>query len=130
MRHCGLAEKEPEQRQHVRQCQPHAPMGAGGERERRVPRKSEYGNASLSVAGVVPSDAFHSRRSRRIGCQRRRSEGVFAPNRRGVPFLGVPLEFVRDRARGRRVAEVPAHGRHAATSLDIRDGCSDVRPER
>ena len=33
---------------------------------------------------------------------------------RRVPFLGVPREFVRDRARGRRVVqEVPAHGRHA-----------------
>ena len=33
---------------------------------------------------------------------------------RRVPFLGVPCEFVRDRARGRRVVqEVPAHGRHA-----------------
>ena len=31
---------------------------------------------------------------------------------RRVPFLGVPREFVRDRARGRRVVqEVPAHGR-------------------
>ena len=33
---------------------------------------------------------------------------------RRVPFIGVPREFVRDRARGRRVVqEVPAHGRHA-----------------
>ena len=31
---------------------------------------------------------------------------------RRVPFIGVPREFVRDRARGRRVVqEVPAHGR-------------------
>ena len=40
---------------------------------------------------------------------------VSSPDRiRRVPFLGVPREFVRDRARGRRVVqEVPAHGHHA-----------------
>ena len=49
------------------------------------------------------------------GCDERTIVREFARLRiRRVPFLGVPREFVRDRARGRRVVqEVPAHGHHA-----------------
>ena len=49
---------------------------------------------------------------------------------RRVPFIGVPREFVRDRARGRRlVQEVPAHGRHAGDFFGVWASGSDV-PER